>query len=219
MEQTNLPKDYKRLKIIREEYKKTHSKNLTLDAIAKKAHCNKSTISRCESGTGPLTVDIAKAYADALGVSLEYVCGYSDAKFPANANVSHRLGITDNVASTMKKLQAISTPENNYTAVLNAFIGNGEDTLIFINTILMHMFTEYLSEEKNPLFDTIVVTSIIRYLNDIVKPNLKPIFEDMKAIQENKADNMTYTSEDITAMEQMLSECYEDMYAEKKGQP
>lgn len=166
---------------LREEYNERNNKTLSQNDLAKKFHTSKSSISRIENGITTPSPDILKEYSKFFDVSIEYLTDFSSAKKPENSIVGHELGITDDVVETLKFIKTLSTEGNNYTAVLNAFINNKEQTYNFISTILLYLAAEYENIDANNQHiqtnDALLISNIASYIQNFVKPQLEPVLK------------------------------------------
>lgn len=166
---------------LREEYNEHHNELLSQKHMAKKCYTSVSTISRIENGTLEPPIDVIKGYSEVFNVSMEYLTGYSNSRNPQNSTIGHELGITDDVAKTLKKIKDMSSAEYDYTAVLNAFVNNENATFNFINEIFMFLNMEYQNKKiNNPLVQTdnsFLISSITRYIESYVKPQLEPVLK------------------------------------------
>ena len=112
-------------------------------------------------------------------------------------------------ADTMVLLKDMSTDDANYSAVLNAFIGNGEFTQKFISTILFYLYADYIDTENNSaVYDALMTTTIIKYIIEHVKPQLKTVLETKKICMEKNEDHNIYTIDDFNTVQQMIDDCY-----------
>ena len=175
------------LKDIREEYNislQNKKDEIRQEDIAKMVGLNKSDISKLENGHRKPTYKDLLTYSKLFHVSLDYILDDTvKAKKPQNATISRQLGITDAVAETMKKINKHSSKEYDYSAVLNAFIGNGEYTFDFISQI----FTYLLSEHKNgnsTTMDALMIHTIMTYIDNFVRPQLKDVMNRRQSYEE-----------------------------------
>lgn len=192
-----------------QEYK---SEEITQSDLAKIIHRDKGNISKLEAGKlKTITLEQVMLYHEKFGVSMEYlVYDTINAMFPENIRVSSDLGVTDSVADTMVMLKNMSSDENDYTAVLNAFLGNKEATFNFINSILTYLYCDFSDNKKNSsVYDALITTTVINYINQYIKPQLQPMLEAKHKIIENQAD-ITPTTEDFDIIQQMVESCYND---------
>lgn len=181
----------RKLKDIREEYNESLSDKkdeIRQDDIAKIVGLGKSNISKLENETRKPTVDDLLTYSKVCHVSLDYIMDDSvKAKQPKNATISRQLGITDAVADTMKAIRAASSKEYDYSAVLNAFIGNGENTFSFISEIFACLLSEHVNG-RNATNDALMISNILNYLEKYVKPQLTEVLERRRQYEEQLDD-------------------------------
>lgn len=173
---------------VREEYNETHSEIITQTAMATKTKVNKSTISRIEKGQLTPSLEIVIAYHETFNVSMEYLIGESTSKQPENMKVGKDLGINDTAANTMKMIKSMSTPAYDYSAVLNAFIGNNENTFNLMTTLLSYFSTQYINKEQqnsnSHTMDALILSNLMTYIDHFVKPQLESVIEKNVAEQE-----------------------------------
>jgi transcriptional regulator with XRE-family HTH domain len=168
------------LKDIREEYNislQNKKDEIHQEDIAKMVGLKKSDISKLENGHRKPTYKDLLTYSKLFHVSLDYILDNTvKAKKPQNATISRQLGITDAVADTMKSIRDVSSKEYDYSAVLNAFIGNGENTFNFINEIFTYLLSEHVNG-RNATIDALMISNILNYLEKYVKPQLTEVLE------------------------------------------
>lgn len=175
------------LKDIREEYNISlpdKKDEIHQDDIAKIVGLRKSDISKLENETRkPTTTDLL-TYSKLCHVSLDYILDDKvKAKQPKNATISRQLGITDAVADTMKNIRDASSKECDYSAVLNAFIGNGENTFSFISEIFSFLLSEH-AYGRNATIDALMISNIMNYIERYVRPQLTNVLECRKQYEE-----------------------------------
>lgn len=170
-----------RLGQIRELYNQDRDANegITLEALAKKANTTASTLSRVETGkTGP-SVDVLKVYSETFGVTAGYLLGISENEDMKINAVVRELGLTDTTATTLKEILASSSKESDLSAAVNAFLGNGESTVIFF----LNLFN-YLKNDGDSRVNDILFTFLEDYIKKVVKPQLKSVLEKSQAMDE-----------------------------------
>ena len=179
------------LKDIREEYNISlpdKKDEIRQDDIAKMVGLGKSNISKLENETRKPTAEDLLAYSKLCHVSLDYILDDKvKAKQPKNATISRQLGITDAVADTMRNIRDASSKEYDYSAVLNAFIGNGENTFSFISEIFSCLLSEHVNG-RNATNDALMISNILNYLEKYVKPQLTEVLERRRQYEEQLDD-------------------------------
>lgn len=169
----------KNLKELRNDYnfaQKDPRKKITQEMIANELGIKKDIVSKTETGLRKPTPEDILCYHRMLNVSAEYILDDSlKAKRPENERVGEDLGVTDNVADTMLLLKNLSSDELDYTAVLNAFIGNGTATLDFITNISTYLYSQYVNG-NNSTMDALTISTIMTYIDHFVKPQLQEVF-------------------------------------------
>lgn len=177
----------KNLKRIREEYNDSCDDKkdfIRQKHIANESKIKTSDVCKLEGGTRNPTPDDLLAYSRLCHVSLDYIIiDEVKAKNRKNARVSEQLGVTDAVADTMKDIREKSSEEIDYSAVLNAFIGNGENTFDFINSIFAFLLNEHING-KNPTMDALMISNIMNYLEKYIKPQLTDVLERRRQYEE-----------------------------------
>ncbi len=174
-------------KELREDYNKTltmNGKEMTQTAIAKEMRQDRSHVSKLENGEIQPTLNDYIFYHNKFSVTIEYLLGETTAKEMKNMRLGADLGITDAVAETMFELKRISGEDGNWSAVLNAFIGNGMNTITFINHIYSFLYNEYRYGESAES-GALMISNIMNYLNKYVKPQLTGVFELAKQYDED----------------------------------
>lgn len=202
---------FKKARRIYNEAKEHKSDEITLQKLADLTHMDKGTYSKLESGKINPTLEHVKLYHEKFGVTMEYLAYESiHAMFPENVRVSSDLGVTDAVADTMVILKNMSTDEANYTAVLNAFIGNKDATFNFINSILTYLYCDFIDNKKNSsVYDALMTTTVINYINQYIKPQLQPVLETRHKIIERNAE-IKSSQEDSDIIQKMVESCYDE---------
>lgn len=179
------------LKEIRDKYNELlpdTKDDIRQEDIAKMVGLKKSDISKLENGKRkPTDIDLL-TYSKLFNVSLDYILDDTvKAKQPKNATISRKLGITDAVADTMKDIRDASSKEYDYSAVLNAFIGNGENTFSFISEIFACLLSEHVNG-RNATNDALMISNILNYLEKYVKPQLTEVLERRRQYEEQLDD-------------------------------
>ncbi len=179
------------LKEIREKYNELlpdTKDDIRQEDIAKMVGLKKSDISKLENGKRkPTDIDLL-TYSKLFNVSLDYILDDTvKAKQPKNATISRKLGITDAVADTMKDIRDASSKEYDYSAVLNAFIGNGENTFSFISEIFACLLSEHVNG-RNATNDALMISNTLNYLKKYVKPQLTEVLERRRQYEEQLDD-------------------------------
>lgn len=175
------------LKDIREEYNISlpdKKAEIRQEDIAKMVGLKKSDISKLENGHRKPTDKDLLTYSKLFHVSLDYILDDTvKAKQPKNATISRQLGITDAVADTMKDINSLSSEECDYSAVLNAFIGNGENTFEFINQIFSYLLSEHKNGNSSTM-DALMINTIMTYIDHFVRPQLKDVMNRRQSYEE-----------------------------------
>ena len=205
-------KEVRRLYNEEQEYKKDE---ITMQNLADMLVMDKSNFSKLEAGQKAPTLEDVKLYHEKFGVSMEYLIGESVAMKYEDVRVGANLGVTDAVADTMVLLKDMSTDDANYSAVLNAFIGNGEATQAFITTMLSYLFADYISGgENSSIHDALMTTTMIKYINQYVKPQLTSILETKRANMEENYNSNDYNKkisiDELKHLQEMVASCYTD---------
>jgi len=99
----------------------------------------KQTVSQLERGARGITIEIAFAYSEIFGTSLEYILGSSDDWQPENKTVKELTGLND---EAIKNLQNDFTTFANYNELKNKFIGHKDFQE------LITKFAVYIRHEK-----------------------------------------------------------------------
>ena len=198
-------KEARRLYNEKQEYK---IDEISQQKIAKLINKDKSIISKLEKGTINPSIEQLKIYHELFGASMEFLLGESASMSPENVRVGTDLGITDAVADTMVMLKNDSNTEFDYTSVLNAFIGNGDATKDFLNTILTYLYMNQITNKKNSsIYDTLMTTTVINYINQYVKPQLNAVLNAKYHNEEMRSD-IAYTDKDYDTIQKMVESCY-----------
>ncbi len=175
------------LKELRENYNTSlqHKEDeIRQDDIAQMTGVGKSAISKLENVHRKPTPDDLLAYSRLCHVSLEYILDDTvTAKNPKNATISKELGITDAVADTMKEIKSLSSKDLDYTSVLNAFIGNGENTFYFISQLFSYLLSEHVNG-KTATMDALMISNIMAYIDHFVRPQLEDVLNRRKNYEE-----------------------------------
>lgn len=190
-----------RLREVREEYNDINAdtgQKLTIECMATYCSTNISTISRIETGKTEPTADILIKYADAFGVTVDYLLGRSNAKDVKNCTISSELGLSDSAIETLKFIkEKISDEDYDISDFISAFIGSGQDTLIFFDKLYNALSAEYgflkYNEQEKSLKDRdslILVQEMtnetMKYIKCIVQPKLeKAVKRDYEAVEQH----------------------------------
>lgn len=170
----------KKLKDIRDEYntsRKDDSEEIDQEFIAKQLKISTSTVSRYENKNTNPSPEAIVLYSKLFDVSLDYILiDDVKAKTAINARVSEELGINDDVANTLADIHELSKEEYDLTAVLHAFIGNRENTVYLMGIILNYLAKEELYNNSSEN-DALILSSLLRYINLHVKPQLKDVVQ------------------------------------------
>lgn len=178
------------LKKIREEYNSlqtTAKKEITQKALAKKIGISTSTMSKLESGTRkPTDIDLL-TYSRTFGVSLEYILDDKvQAKKSAYALTSRSLGLNDAAIDAIKAVKEMSSKEYEIISVLNAFLGNGENTVVFFSNVFKYFADSKADTEISINNDAFMAASIMSYLEKCVKPLLEQEIQRYKLYMEDE---------------------------------
>lgn len=163
---------------LREEYNEIHSKRLSQEAMGKIANVSKSTISRLENGDLQPTPEVIKAYSEYFKVSTDYFLPKEQIrdKIPDSATPVREIGITEEVLATYKQIDAISCHDENILAVLNSLIGNSGATVCLLQNILTYLVSQE-TNNCNKISEEVFVDNMLRYVNDIMKPQLQKVLK------------------------------------------
>lgn len=163
---------------LREEYNEIHSKRLSQEAMGKIANVSKSTISRLENGDLQPTPEVIKAYSEYFKVSTDYFLPKEQIrdKIPDSATPVREIGITEEVLATYKQIDAISCHDENILAVLNSLIGNSGATVCLLQNILTYLVSQE-TNNCNKISEAVFVDNMLRYVNDIMKPQLQKVLK------------------------------------------
>ena len=77
----------------------------------------------------------------------------------------------------MVYIKNLSSDGCDYSTILNAFIGNGVSTWMFIDQIFSFLLSDYTNDKKNPTTDALMISNIMNYLENYVKPQLTDVLE------------------------------------------
>lgn len=170
---------------VRELYNQDRNANegITLEALYEKSGISVSTLSKVENGKTSPSVDVLKAYSETFGVTLGYLLGINESEDMKATAVVRELGLTDTTATTLKEILALSSPENDLSAVVDAFLGNGELTLGFFQDLLA-----YLKNDNNGIVGDILFASLKDYIEKVVKPHLRTVLEKSEKMDKAIAD-------------------------------
>ncbi len=156
---------------------------MTQTALADEMHKDRSHVCKLESKDPKPTIEDYVFYHRKFNVTIEYLLGLTNAKKPKNLRVGADLGVTDAVADTMTAIRSASSEEYNYSAVLNAFIGNGKNTFNFISEIFACLLSEHVNG-RNATNDALMISNILNYLEKYVKPQLTEVLERRRQYEE-----------------------------------
>lgn len=183
-----------RLREVREEYNDINAdigEQITLKYMASLCNVSLAKLSRIETGKAEPTADILIQYADTFKVPMDYLLGRSNAKYVENCTVSSELGLSDNAIETLKEIK--SSYNNDLLAVISAFIGNNEHTVMHFLNLLSQLVGKHASSKidceasgispeeqqmrNNRLIEQMIANDTINYIKCIVEPQLTNIIE------------------------------------------
>ena len=146
---------------------------ITLEKLANMLNCNKSTISRIEHGKGIPDISVIQKYCELFGVSADYLFGIETKDTNMQRNRAYKyLGLSDSAVETLRLIAATSTGEENILALANAFIGNNEKTLLFLQQVF-----NYLKSKDSGIANTAKLAFLATYLDEVLKPRLEKQIE------------------------------------------
>lgn len=176
--------------LLRDNYNDTHDKKITQEEMANLAYVSTSTISRIEKGVQAPTTSVITAYCNRFNVSIEYLTGLKE---PQDAVAIQDLGIAEEVITSYAYISKISNHNENLLAVLNSLIGNNEHTACLLQSILLYLTSQQTSNDDK-INEAIFIDSILRYVNDIMKPQLQKALKHNTNFQVN-CTNINYFDE------------------------
>ena len=178
---------FKQLRLEYNNHVSADKDELSQTDLANEMGLVRSHISKLESGKTNPTLEDYIYYHDKFGVTIEYLLGETNSKKPKNMRVGRDLGVTDAVADTMTDIRKASSKEYDYSAVLNAFIGNGENTFSFISEIFACLLSEHVNG-RTATNDALMISNILNYLEKYVKPQLTEALERRRQYEEQLDD-------------------------------
>lgn len=119
---------------LREEYNECHEKRLSQEELGKMLGLSRSTMCRIENGEKAPDFDTLQRYSDFFHISVEELSGTADNKDLKNLTAG-ALGLSSEAIVTLRLLAEHSDKSQNLMALVNAFLGNEVDTLLFFQRI------------------------------------------------------------------------------------
>ena len=93
------------------------------------------------------------------------------------------LGLSDSAVETLRLIAANSTGEENILALVNAFIGSKEQTLLFLQQVF-----NYLKSKDSGIANTAKLAFLATYLDEVLKPQLGKQLETAQRHDDNIAN-------------------------------
>lgn len=131
---------------LREDYNECHEKMLSQAALGKMLGLSKSDVSRIENGEKEPSPEIKKKYSEIFGISIKVLSGTADNTDLKNLTVG-ALGLSDDTIATLQLLSEHSDKSQNLMALVNAFLGGGENTLLFFQQLFSFIKSKEESKE------------------------------------------------------------------------
>lgn len=157
---------------------------ITQEKLADMLKCNKSAISRIEHGGGIPSISVIQKYCELFGVSADYLFGIETKDINMQRNRTYKdLGLSDSAVETLRLIAANSTGEENILALVNAFIGNKEKTLLFLQQVF-----NYLKSKDSGIANTAKLAFLATYLDEVLKPQLGKQLETAQRHDDNIAN-------------------------------
>ncbi len=95
--------------------------------------------------------------------------------------------ISDNVIKTYQRICELSTHNENILAVLNSLIGNEEETVCLLHTILT-----YLTTDNSKMYELFLTDTMLRYFNEVMKPQLQKVINSNADFKDRLMNNGTF---------------------------
>ena len=181
---------------LREQYNERNSKRITQKEIAEKLSVDRTSISRLENGQRQPTPEDIQVYCEIFDVTLESIMNTENTNQNKDRAILHSLGLTDASIDTIAILKEYSTGEENLISLLNAFIGNKEFTIVFLQQILCYLANtngvqQYNDFRNSPAYD-FFVKGFMEYINVTVRNQVQGSLK--KLIKSNEISATDYES-------------------------
>ena len=170
---------------LREDYIENKGR-MSLSALGKMLGISASTVSRIENGETIPTTDILLKYSEIFDVPLDYFGEREMNKEERNVTLK-KMGLTEKTVETLAMVKNASNHTENIIALLNAIIGNEEDTICFLHGLYTYLEMDYLNQQlgikDNQPMEAFMLSSFKNYLDSVIKPQMKTTLKkscDMK---------------------------------------
>lgn len=146
---------------------------ITQEKLADMLNLDKSAISRVERSIVEPSIFVIQKYCELFGVSADFLVGTETKDTNIQRERAYKdLGLSDSAVETLRLIAANSTGEENILALVNAFIGNKEKTLLFLQQVF-----NYLKSEDSGIANTAKLAFLATYLDEVLKPQLEKQIE------------------------------------------
>lgn len=166
---------------VRENYnsdKNTRHERLTQAKLAKELNVSSSTICRIERGEIQPHQDILQGYVDFFDVSADFFIGTTP---PTQSNSKTRayreLGLSDSTVKTLQMIEEYSSGATDLSALLNAFLGGKEHTVLLFQNLLTYLKD---LDTNTPLAEHFFVEALKLYLHNVVRPQVQTTIKNSK---------------------------------------
>lgn len=189
-----------RFREAREWYNERHDMRINQSDMSKICHTSESTISAIEKNVREPVPSIIRGYSETFNVSMEYLLGYSDAREYTNATVSHELGLTDEAIETLKYIKQMSCNDDDISALVSAFIGNGDKTYSLFRNMFDALAADWLQAnyEEHPqadmnrfLMEQEITNAYMNYVKFYIRPELEKVIAQSYKVLMDEANEHT----------------------------
>lgn len=159
---------------LREEYNECHEKRLSQEELGKMLGLSRSTMCRIENGEKAPDFDTLQRYSDFFHISVEELSGTADNKDLKNLTAG-ALGLSSEAIVTLRLLAEHSDKSQNLMALVNAFLGNEVDTLLFFQRI----FSSIKATGPTRMTKVLMSDFIAEYIETII-PKMQRAIENSR---------------------------------------
>ena len=175
---------------LREEYNETHDEKLTQVKLAEILKISRDTLIRIEKGESFPKKEVLEKYSKFFKVPIAYLTE-PDKKISINkAMLGQVFGLSEDALDTLKLMRSLSTKNENISAVVSAFLGNGLDTVILFQNLLSYLSSEeYLRNPKDFSWqEKWMYDTFTEYIKTFVVPRLHNTMKNHEKMQETKME-------------------------------
>lgn len=172
---------------VREDYnsgRDNKSERISQEKLAKMLNTNKSTISRIERGYTQPSPDILQGYSQIFNVSVDFLVGNTTPnKSNLNTKAYRELGLSDDAVETIRMITESSSGSLDISALLNAFLGGKENTVLFLQNLF-----NYLKNDDSDMNTQLLLQELKVYLHNVIRPQVQTALKKSERMDDFVSD-------------------------------